>query len=78
MIKEVTGKRSQYRSVIFYVCKEQEAIAKSVVNQLKEKGFEVCTEILPAVTFYKAEDYHQNYYNKKGRKDCEVRYKKKF
>ncbi len=56
----------QYRSVIFYHNQEQERLAKeSKEKLLKEKKFPVIyTEILPAKTFYPAEDYHQDYYKK--------------
>ena len=62
---------SQYRSVIFYYNEEQ----KKLAYQSKEKiqtGFkrEIVTQIVPATKFYKAEDYHQQYLAKRGRKSC--------
>ena len=57
-------KGSQYRSAIFYETPEQQALAeasKADVAQTLNQG-EVATEILPAATFYDAEDYHQDYY----------------
>ncbi len=63
--RESTGKRSQYRSAIFYLNDEQKVIANNLLNLLKKKGFEVGTEISPAEVFYKAEEYHQGYYDKK-------------
>ncbi|HLL44958.1 MAG TPA: peptide-methionine (S)-S-oxide reductase MsrA [Segetibacter sp.] len=74
---ESTGRRSQYRSAIFYVNDEQEAIAQKLVGVLN-KHFEVATEITKAGVFYKAEEYHQSYYNKKGKDDYGYRYKQKF
>jgi peptide methionine sulfoxide reductase msrA/msrB len=56
----------QYRSAVFYRNEEQKAITQKLINQLKEKGFKVVTELLPATTFWKAEDYHQDYYDHKG------------
>ena len=56
----------QYRSAVFYKNGEQKAITEKLVRLLKEKGFKVVTEVLPAKTFWKAEDYHQDYYNHKG------------
>jgi len=57
-------KGSQYRSAVFYETPEQQALAeasKTEVAQTLNQG-EVATEILPAETFYDAEDYHQDYY----------------
>ncbi len=70
--------RSQYRSAIFYVNGEQKLIAEELVEKLKRKNFKVGTEITKAGVFYKAEEYHQSYYNKKGKDDDGYRYKKKF
>lgn len=60
---------SQYRSVIFYNNSEQKQKAEYYKNKLnKEKAYPnaVITEISAAAEFYKAEDYHQNYYNQNG------------
>jgi peptide methionine sulfoxide reductase msrA/msrB len=76
--KEGSGKRSQYRSAIFYTNTEQKRIAENLVVLLKSKNYEVGTEITPAEVFYKAEEYHQSYYNKKGKDDYGYRYKQKF
>jgi peptide methionine sulfoxide reductase msrA/msrB len=73
-----TGKRSQYRSAIFYINEEQKAIALRLVALLKSKNFEVGTEIRPAGVFYKAEEYHQSYYDKKVKDDYGYRYKQRF
>ena len=57
---------TQYRSVIFYHNDQQKQKAEFYKNKLaQEKVFDnpIVTEITPASTFYKAEDYHQNYYN---------------
>jgi len=55
---------TQYRSGIFYLSDEQKQIAERLVRTLREKGYDVKTEITPAGTFWPAEDYHQDYYNK--------------
>jgi peptide-methionine (S)-S-oxide reductase len=58
---------SQYRSGIYFLNKSQEAAARQSFQQLKQnKPFDeaIATEILPASTFYPAEDYHQDYYLK--------------
>ena len=54
---------TQYRSAIFYHSEEQKSIAREVMAA-SEAEFEapIVTEVTPAVTFYPAEDYHQNYY----------------
>jgi peptide-methionine (S)-S-oxide reductase len=57
---------SQYRSVIFYHDEEQRKLAEQTRDALlKEKVVPVIyTEILPAKPFYRAEEYHQDYYEK--------------
>ena len=60
---------TQYRSVIFYHNAEQKQKAEGYKKKLnEEKAWDkpVVTEISPFVVFYKAEDYHQNYYNENG------------
>jgi peptide-methionine (S)-S-oxide reductase len=56
---------TQYRSAVFYHTDEQKIQTQLMINKLTEKKvFEkpIVTEITPASTFYKAEDYHQNYF----------------
>lgn len=58
---------TQYRSAIFYHDAEQQRIAQNVIDTLNaEKRFAdpIITEIVPAVHFWPAEDYHQQYYEK--------------
>ncbi len=60
---------TQYRSAIFYHSDEQRQKAqdyKKKLNDEKAYNAPVVTQIAPADTFYKAEDYHQNYYNQNG------------
>ena len=60
---------TQYRSAIFYHDSEQEKIAKESKKSLEDSGkFDkpIVTEIVKAPTFYKAEDYHQRYFEKQG------------
>jgi methionine-S-sulfoxide reductase len=57
---------TRYRSAIFYHDDEQRKIAESYKQKLEAAGFfrgTIVTEIVPAMRFYKAEDYHQNYFN---------------
>lgn len=60
---------TQYRSAIFYHNEMQKKLAEEYKSRLNsEKAFDkpIITEISPAVTFYKAEEYHQNYFNENG------------
>jgi peptide-methionine (S)-S-oxide reductase len=62
---------SQYRSLIFYYDDEQKELAlKSKEKVQKRFNREIVTEIVPATTFYQAEDYHQQYLAKRGQKTC--------
>lgn len=56
----------QYRSCIFYADESQKIIAETYINILLKKGYKVATMLKPASTFWKAEDYHQQYYEHKG------------
>lgn len=59
----------QYRSAIFYHNDEQKETAEKSKENLEKSGrFDnpVVTEIVPAPTFYKAEEYHQKYFQKNG------------
>jgi len=68
----------QYRSAIFYVDEEQKKTAEKLIAVLKDKGYKVVTGVIPASTFWPAEDYHQRYYERKGQQPyCHV-YKKRF
>lgn len=60
---------TQYRSAIFYHNQEQKEKAEKYKAELDKSGAwenPIVTEIVPAAPFYKAEDYHQNYYNDNG------------
>jgi peptide-methionine (S)-S-oxide reductase len=55
---------TQYRSVIFTESPEQEAVARQVIAEMANVwDAPVVTEVTPAQTWYKAEDYHQDYFN---------------
>lgn len=69
---------SQYQSTIFYKDEEERQIAERLIGILKDKGYNVVTTVLPVTKFYPAEDYHQDYYEKKGQKPtCHI-YQKRF
>jgi peptide-methionine (S)-S-oxide reductase len=54
---------TQYRSVIFCLSPEQEAIARQVIAEMANVwDAPIVTEVAPAQTWYKAEDYHQDYF----------------
>jgi peptide-methionine (S)-S-oxide reductase len=64
---------SQYRSAIFFHSPEQEAVAKKSRAALDASGKlkrPIATEITPASTFYRAEEYHQKYLQKRGVTSC--------
>lgn len=58
---------TQYRSAIFYHTPEQRATAERVVAELEREGVwgrPIVTEVVPAGAFYRAEEYHQDYFRK--------------
>ncbi|EKU47083.1 peptide-methionine (S)-S-oxide reductase MsrA [Staphylococcus massiliensis] len=58
---------SQYRTAIFYTNEDQKQQAEAYIESLKSTlnhDKAIATQILPAQTFYEAEDYHQNFYKK--------------
>lgn len=64
---------SQYRSAIFFHDPEQEAAARASKAALEKSGkfkSAIVTDIAPAPEFYRAEDYHQQYFEKRGVKSC--------
>jgi peptide-methionine (S)-S-oxide reductase len=66
---------TQYRSAIFYEDAEQEAAARRSKAELEKSGLfkrPIVTEIKPASEFYRAEDYHQQYFEKRGIKSCHI------
>ncbi len=67
----------QYRSEIFYLDYDQEVIAKVLIEELRNKGYDVVTNVSAASIFYKAEDYHQNYHGRNGGEpECHFRVKR--
>jgi peptide-methionine (S)-S-oxide reductase len=66
---------TQYRSVIFFHTPEQERAARESVRRLESSGRyskPIVTEIAPAQTFWRAEEYHQRYLEKRGLKHCHL------
>ncbi|MBP8157795.1 MAG: bifunctional methionine sulfoxide reductase B/A protein [Flavobacterium sp.] len=66
---------TQYRSVIFYKNEEQKKAAESIIAELNKEVFnnKIVTTLEPFKAFYKAKDYHQNYYeNNKDQPYCQM------
>jgi peptide-methionine (S)-S-oxide reductase len=66
---------TQYRSAIFYHSPEQQQTAEASKARLSASGRfarPIVTEIVPATTFYVAEDYHQQYLEKRGLSSCHI------
>lgn len=67
---------TQYRSVIFFHSPEQEKQAKAKIEQLTDSGRysprRIVTQVVPAQTFWRAEEYHQKYLEKHGQTSCHI------
>lgn len=66
---------TQYRSVVFFHNKQQERAARASKERLESSGRyanPIVTEIVPAATFYCAEEYHQRYLEKQGLATCSI------
>ena len=67
---------TQYRSAVFYHSPEQEATAKAKIAALNAEGRyqpkRIVTQVVPAETFWRAEDYHQRYLEKRGLASCHI------
>ena len=69
---------TQYRSAIFYHDEKQKKAAEKSKQELQKKfnnnnNNNIVTQIVPAVEFYKAEEYHQQYLEKRGLATCGIR-----
>jgi len=66
---------TQYRTVIFFHTPEQEAAAKASKDERQRSGLHkrpVVTQIVPATEFWRAEEYHQQYLEKRGLSSCHI------
>lgn len=66
---------TQYRSAVFFHSDEQRIAAEAVKEKLAASGRfskPIVTEIVPAQTFYRAEEYHQRYLEKRGQASCHI------
>ena len=60
---------TQYRSSVFFHIDEQKQITEKIIKELDAAGAynsKIVTQLEPFTIFYKAEDYHQNYFNENG------------
>jgi len=67
---------TQYRSAIFFHSAEQEAaakVSKDALEKSRRYSKPIATQIVPATTFYEAEDYHQQYLEKRGLATCHIK-----
>ena len=66
---------TQYRSAAYFANDDEKQIIESKINELNESGkfsSKIVTEIEPISDFYNAEDYHQDYYKKRGIDGCAI------
>ena len=67
---------TQYRSAIFFHSAEQQAQAQAKIDELSARGRfkpkRIVTKVEPAQTFWRAEEYHQRYLEKRGRASCHI------
>ena len=67
---------TQYRSAVFFHSPEQEAAAKAKIEQLTAEGHyapkKIVTQVEPAQAFWRAEEYHQRYLEKRGLASCHI------
>ncbi len=65
---------SQYRSIIFYADEEQKDVAEKVMAELSPKYYPtpIVTEVIPNEPFYRAEEYHQRYFEKNPSAVCHI------
>jgi peptide-methionine (S)-S-oxide reductase len=66
---------TQYRTVIFFHSPEQKAAAEASKDERQRSGVyqrPVVTQIVPATEFWRAEEYHQQYLEKRGLSTCHI------
>lgn len=68
----------QYLSAIFYTDENQKKVSQKLIKQLENKGLKIATKLVKASEFYKAEEYHQDYYFKNGKRPYCHFYTKRF
>jgi peptide methionine sulfoxide reductase msrA/msrB len=69
---------SQYQSAVFYNDAGEKAAVEELIKRLRKNGYDVKTKLLEAKTFYDAEKYHQDYYERHGKQPYCHGYGKRF
>ena len=70
-------KGTQYRSEVYYADEQELKVINKTISELTSLGYDVVTTIKPREVFYKAEDYHQKYFeHNEGEPDCHARVKR--
>lgn len=68
----------QYQSAVFFNNNEEKETIEKSIKILKAKKYKIATKVIPVTTFWKAEEYHQDYYDKHHKKPYCHRYTKRF
>ena len=68
----------RYESYVFYSSQEEKAIVKNLIKILSDKGYKVATKLQKSTSFYSADSYHQDYYERNNKKPYCHAYKKIF
>lgn len=64
----------EYESAVFFSSPEEKAANEELIETLRQRGYDVATKLIEAKTFYRAEEYHQDYYARKGKEPyCHTR-----
>jgi peptide methionine sulfoxide reductase msrA/msrB len=63
---------TQYRSAVFFTTPPQKETAEKLITLLRQRGYNIVTEVTAAETFWPAEEYHQDYLNKHPERPCHV------
>jgi peptide-methionine (S)-S-oxide reductase len=66
---------TQYRTVVFFHSPQQESEARETIARLNASGHyarPIATQVVPAETFWRAEEYHQKYLEKRGAVSCHI------
>lgn len=69
---------AQYLSAVFYENQDQKETTQALIEELRAKGYQAATALLPVAAFWPAEDYHQDYYGGNGKTPYCHRYVKRF
>jgi len=64
---------SQYRSAIYTTDDHQREIVETLIDELEDRGYRIVTQVEPVGTFWSAEGYHQDYYERQGGGICHMR-----